>query len=77
MIEILILCFVFFIMKSILVDSIPKDHKETREAGYVLAFCLTVLLGCFSHMYKTSMNTQNITVIETQKNSKEVKNECR
>lgn len=77
MIEILILCFVFFIMKSILVDSIPKDQTETRHAGYMLALCLTVLLGCFIQMAKTSMNTQNITVIETQKNSKEVKNECR
>lgn len=77
MIEILILCFVFFIMKSILVDSIPKDQTETRHAGYMLALCLTVLLGCFMNMTKNSMYTQNVTAIEKQKNSKEVKNECR
>ncbi len=77
MIEILLLCFVFFIMKSILVDSIPKDQTETRHAGYMLALCLTVFLGCFMNMAKNSMYTQNITVIEIQKNSKEVKNECR
>lgn len=77
MIEILILCFVFFIMKSILVDSIPKDQTETRHAGYMLALCLTVFLGCFMSMTKNSMYTQNVTVIEKQKNSKEVKNECR
>ena len=76
MIEIGILIFIFFIMKSILVDSLPKNHKESRKAGILLALSLTAFFASFMQMVERD-SSRIAGMAEMPKYEKEIKNECK